>query len=597
MTPTFTQTVGGRYRVVRRLGAGGMATVFLAEDERLGRQVAVKRLHGESTEEVARRFRREARLGAALNHPNVVAVYDITADDEGVLIVMEYVEGQTLRDEIGDGPLPPERAIAILRCIAKALDYAHENGVVHRDVKPANVLIRRDGVVKLADLGIATAAEQSKITRSGSVLGTAAYMAPERLDGRPGGPAVDVYALAAVAFEMLCGRKAYEGNTPLEVAHKVVNEPTPDLRRCVESAPEPLAEALKLGLAWEPDARPARAGDLVAAIEAALPEAAASAAVEPSADAPAAHVFAPEAEAASASADGGSEEQGTPVRVLPPERTRTRPARTAAAAAPAAPAPTTAPAAQPAPTPDVGQVRGQIRPKDGPVGERGAETSAAGGSAGRPERGRRLGLPVIGAALASVALLVILIVALAGGGSGDTEGDRVDKGDTKGATAEKGSSGDESSNGENGSSGAQGSNGEGSTGSEGGSGGSAPADTGSGGGSTPAAGTAAAAVNDFYQRAARGDYAGAWALATPRAQEKLGGFSSFSAGQSTLDTISFPKLQGKESGDTATVTLQSRAVHRDRIDRCRGSVDLVRSGGAWKLDDFHIATCAKSPRP
>ena len=194
------ETIAQRYRTIRRLGAGGMATVVLAEDERLGRLVAIKRLHGESTEEVVRRFRREARLGAALNHPNVVAVYDIASDDEGVLIVMEYVEGRTLREEIADGPLPPERAIAILRGIAGALDYAHQNGVVHRDVKPANVLVRGDGEVKLADLGIASAAEQSKITRSGAVLGTAAYMPPERLDGRPGGAPSDVYALAAVAF-------------------------------------------------------------------------------------------------------------------------------------------------------------------------------------------------------------------------------------------------------------------------------------------------------------------------------------------------------------------------------------------------------------
>jgi serine/threonine-protein kinase len=562
-----------------------MATVFLAEDERLGREVAVKRLHGESTEEVARRFRREARLGAALNHPNVVAVYDITADDEGVLIVMEYVQGQTLRDEISDGPLQPERAIAILRGVAAALDYAHENGVVHRDVKPANVLIRRDGVVKLADLGIATAAEQSKITRSGSVLGTAAYMAPERLDGRPGGPAVDVYALAAVAFEMLCGRKAYEGNTPLEVAHKVVNEPTPDLRRCMDGAPEPLAEALKRGLAWEPDERPRNAGELVAAIEAALPAASAGAVVEPSGDQPAAHVFAPDAEAAAAPADGGNEEQSTPVRVLPPERTRTRPARTAAAA-PAATAPATAPAAQP----DLGEVSPAIRGKDGPVRDREPESSPA----ARPERSRRPGLPLIAAVLASVALLAIVIVAVAGGGSQDPEGDRVEQGDTKGASAEEGSSGSEGSSGGEGSSGDESAGGSG-----GGSAPSAPADpgSGSGGAAAPAAGTPAAAVNDFYQRAAKGDYAGAWALATPKAQQKLGGFRGFSAGQSSLDSISFPRLKGKERGDTATVQLRSEAVHTDRIDRCTGSIDLVRSGGAWKLDDFHIATCAKSPRP
>ena len=254
-----------RYRTIRRLGAGGMATVLLAQDCTLGRNVAVKRLHADlSDDDLVRRFQREARLGASLNHPNVVAVYDIGTDDEGVLIVMEYVEGRTLRDEIAaGGAIPPERALEILRGVADALDHAHELGVLHRDVKPANVLLRKDGVVKLADLGIATAAEQSRITRSGSVLGTAAYMAPERLDGAPGERAADVYALAAVAFEALSGRKAVEGTTPLEVAQRVVNGPPPDLREALPAAPEAAAEVLKRALAKDPADRPATAGELV----------------------------------------------------------------------------------------------------------------------------------------------------------------------------------------------------------------------------------------------------------------------------------------------------------------------------------------------
>src|SRR3954453_22108107 len=206
-TPTI---LAGRYRVRNRLGAGGMAVVVLAEDERLGRKVAVKRLHASgSVEPPPRRFEREAKLGASLNHPNIVAVYDIDTDDEGVLIVMEYVDGRTLRGEMDAGPMQPARAIEVLCGIAAGLDHAHKQGVVHRDVKPANVLIaERDGAVKLTDLGIATAAERTHITRSGTVLGTAAYMAPERLDGNAGGPPVDVYATAALAFEMLSGRKA-----------------------------------------------------------------------------------------------------------------------------------------------------------------------------------------------------------------------------------------------------------------------------------------------------------------------------------------------------------------------------------------------------
>src|ERR687885_1587562 len=261
---TTGRVLADRYRTIRRLGSGGMATVWLAEDERLRRQVAVKRLHGDvSDDDVVRRFQREARVGASLNHPNVVAVYDIAPDDEGVLIVMEYVEGRTLREEIAVGPLPPERALPILRGVAAALDHAHGLGVLHRDVKPANVLLRTDGAVKLADLGIATAAEQTRITRSGAVLGTAAYMAPERLDGEAGDHRVDVYALAAVAFEALAGRKAVEGVTPVEVARRVVSQPPPDLRAALPSAPATAADALRRGLAKEPDDRPGSAGGVV----------------------------------------------------------------------------------------------------------------------------------------------------------------------------------------------------------------------------------------------------------------------------------------------------------------------------------------------
>jgi serine/threonine-protein kinase len=240
-----------------------MASVFLAEDERLGRKVAIKRLHSDSAEEMAQRFVREAKVGASLNHPNIVSVYDTLTDDEGVLIVMEYVEGETLRDAIARGPVEPEVALRVLRGIASALDHAHENGVVHRDVKPANILIGADGRGKLADLGIASAAERTRITRSGTVLGTAAYMAPERLDGGKGDPAVDVYALAAVAFEALSGHKAMEGTTPVEIARRIVSAPPPDLAEAWDAAPPGAASALKRGLAKDPRDRPGSASALI----------------------------------------------------------------------------------------------------------------------------------------------------------------------------------------------------------------------------------------------------------------------------------------------------------------------------------------------
>jgi serine/threonine-protein kinase len=259
-----------------------MATVLLAEDERLGRQVAVKRLHAESPEDTARRFRREAKLGASLNHPNLVAVYDIVTDEEGVLIVMEYVDGETLRDAIERGPVEPGRAIEILRGLAGALDHAHEEGIVHRDVKPANVLLGRDGhTVKLADLGIATAVEGTRITMSGTVLGTAAYMAPEQLEGQKPGPLTDVYALAVVAFETLSGRRAYDGRSPIEIAHRKASDPPPSLAEAWPAATPEATALLARAMGPDPSARPPTATALVDELERALRMAPAPAATVP----------------------------------------------------------------------------------------------------------------------------------------------------------------------------------------------------------------------------------------------------------------------------------------------------------------------------
>ena len=267
---TEQELLAGRYRKLDTIGVGGMARVLLAEDERLGRRVAVKRLHSDSPEEAAERFEREARLGASLNHPNLVSIFDIAADGESVLIVMEYVEGQTLGDEIAQGPLRADAALDILEDVAAALDHAHAHGVVHRDVKPANILLRADGTAKLADLGIATAAENTRITRSGVVLGTASYMAPEQLDGRPAGPAADVYSLATVAFEALTGHKARAGSSPMEIAHRVISDPPPDLRESWPDAPAKAAETLMRAMARRPEDRPGSAGELVAELRRAL---------------------------------------------------------------------------------------------------------------------------------------------------------------------------------------------------------------------------------------------------------------------------------------------------------------------------------------
>lgn len=259
--------LAGRYRVSRRLGAGGMATVFLATDERLGREVAVKRLHTDAPEASLTRFKREARLGAALNHPNLVTVYDTVVTDEGALIVMEYVPGTSLADLAAHGPVRPDSALPILRSIAEALDHAHAQDVVHRDVKPANVLLGDDGVVKLADLGIARAVGATQLTSEGSVVGTLPYMSPERMRGPgAGGPESDVYALAAVALELL------SGDPPSETASDEARNAgrAPNLRASWLDAPGRSPEVLARGLDPDPGRRPPTATLLVSELNAAL---------------------------------------------------------------------------------------------------------------------------------------------------------------------------------------------------------------------------------------------------------------------------------------------------------------------------------------
>jgi serine/threonine-protein kinase len=262
--------LGGRYRRVRRLGSGGMASVYLAEDTLLGRPVAIKRLATEAPEESLRRFRHEARIGASLNHPGLVAVYDSIAEDDGLLIVMEYVEGRSLSELIDDGALPPERVADIIGQVAEALDHAHRNGVVHRDVKPSNILVRDDGVVKLADLGIARTLDGSRITATGSVFGTLAYIAPERLRGEPDGPPADIYSLAAVAFEALSGRRAQQATTPAELVRVAGEGPVPDLAEAWSAAPPAAARLLRGALSPEPERRPGSAGALATQLGTAL---------------------------------------------------------------------------------------------------------------------------------------------------------------------------------------------------------------------------------------------------------------------------------------------------------------------------------------
>src|SRR4051812_2500053 len=265
----------GRYRVVRRLGAGGTATVFLARDERLEREVAVKRMHGaEVTAETALRLQREARIMASLYHPNLVTVLDMVTDADDLLLIMEYVPGRTLAEVFARGPLGWERTLALLTPVAAALDEVHREGVVHRDLKPSNILVADNGVVKVADLGLATAAEITRITPPGAILGTPAYMAPEQARPVACTPAVDIYALATIAFEALAGVRPRNGRTVVAILAQATQQPPADLREHRPGTPAAVAEALMRGMAADPQDRPSSASELLADIASGFREAA-----------------------------------------------------------------------------------------------------------------------------------------------------------------------------------------------------------------------------------------------------------------------------------------------------------------------------------
>jgi serine/threonine protein kinase len=263
--------VAGRYELGRRLGIGGMSTVQLALDRRLERHVAVKLLAEHLADDPAfvSRFRREALAAARLVHPNVVQVFDFGFDEEAHqhYIVMEHVPGRSCAELLRErGHLDVGEAVDVVVQACRGLEYAHRNGVVHRDVKPGNLLVAEDGGVKLADFGIAKATEQSSITQVGSVLGTAAYLAPEQARGEDAGPRADLYSLGVVAYQLLSGRLPYEATSLSELALKQQREAPLRLEDLNPSVPPALAQAVALALAIEPEARPASAAELERAI-------------------------------------------------------------------------------------------------------------------------------------------------------------------------------------------------------------------------------------------------------------------------------------------------------------------------------------------
>jgi eukaryotic-like serine/threonine-protein kinase len=259
--------IGGRYRLEGRLGFGGMSTVHLALDLRLERQVAVKLLAEHLAEDPAfvSRFQREAQAAARLVHPNVVQVFDSGRDTRTGqwYIVMEYIEGQSCAEILRDqGWIEVPEALSIIEGACEGLDYAHRHGVVHRDVKPGNLLRSLEGEIKLADFGIAKATEQSSITQVGSVLGTAAYLAPEQARGEEAGPPADLYALGVVAYQLISGRLPYEAGSLTELALKQQQEAPPTLDTLVAAVNPELGDAVAAALALDPRDRYATAHEM-----------------------------------------------------------------------------------------------------------------------------------------------------------------------------------------------------------------------------------------------------------------------------------------------------------------------------------------------
>ncbi len=523
-----------RYRTISRLGAGGMATVVLAEDMLLGRQVALKRVTAMADARNISRLRREALVGASVSHQNLVSIYDVVAADDGnVVIVMEYVPGETLADTLSrEGKLAPERALRILDGVAAGLDAIHERDIVHRDVKPPNVLLGTGGTVKLADLGIAHVADRTRITSSGAVVGSWRYMAPEQLEDTPSTRAIDVYALAAVAFEMLSGCKARREQNPMALAHAITTRPPPDLREVWPGAPAGVPELLRRAMARDPSERPRSAGELTKRLRAAL------------------------------------EPQHT-AELVPAPATPARPA-------PATPArPVAAPPARPAPP------LAAARPQDPPRRARPVpEGTESGRSGSRPilsgalDRRALPGRRQVVLAVLALAVVAAGVVALVGSGGSNPPAQR------SASTVHR-------------SHGRRRSRRAGSATRAAGAGGATTASEDPSGSAASTSSEPVAAVESFYRLAAAHNYSAAWALTDPAFQAQLKGYRSFENGQAQDKSISFDSAQVvSQSASSATVAVRTTSTLTSGTQHCAGTVDLQPGSSAaqWLLHQIDI-TC------
>jgi serine/threonine-protein kinase len=265
------QLLDGRYRVTSSIAHGGMATVYLGLDTRLDRTVAIKIMHAElaADEDFVARFIREARLVAQLSHPNVVAVYDQGSDGRNLYLAMEYVHGRTLRQLLNEQHrLSPRDSLDIIESVLAGLAAAHQAGLVHRDVKPENVLIAADGRVKVADFGLARSMSGTNHTKTGILMGTVAYLAPEQVTETASDTRSDVYAVGVMLFELLTGRQPHTGESALAVAYKHVNETIPAPSVVEPGLPQALDALVALATSRDPDLRPADADQFLQAVRA-----------------------------------------------------------------------------------------------------------------------------------------------------------------------------------------------------------------------------------------------------------------------------------------------------------------------------------------
>lgn len=561
-----------RYRYISTIGSGGMARVDLAEDTLLGRQVALKRMAGPADDRGLSRLHREALAGASLSHPNLVAIYDVVTSDEGQLvIVMEYIAGGTLREALNKSHrLPPDEALRVLDGVAAGLDAIHQRGIIHRDVKPSNILLGEAGAVKVADLGIAAIPDRTRITTVGSVVGSLSYMAPEQLDNSPSTPAIDVYALAALAYEALSGEKARRETNPVTLAHAIATQEPPDLRNVWPDAPPGAADLLRRGMSRDPADRPRTGGELVGGLRTAL---------APGNGAGAGQVAADEA---------ATEPQ-------------TRRHRVAAAAVPLGAAANRLPPARTGPArrqpPGGSRPAGSGSGPPGPGGP-GSRPPGRGRNGDRPapghlsdERRRSRVAPLLAALLAVAAALVVLAVLLNQGGSAPARRASAHHHHAAAASQAKSTSSSTPSTTATHSAAPAPAPSASSTTSA-----TTAASSSTTSHSTPApaaapppAGSPASAVEAFYGAAAAHHYPAAWALADPTLRAQLEGYRNFEAGQAGDRSITFNSARvTSQSSRAATVAIQTTSVRNDGTSHCAGTVDLVPVGGQWRLHLVNI---------